>query len=152
MKFALHTLIAKAMLTTCFAFSLGMFTTCEGQSVVGKWKRTFTKIFVTDKATGKQIPAPEKMQEQFDERANNYHETLEMKADNTYISTISTADDPTPKLHNGSYLLSGKDLDMKIPLVKNEKTTITIQTLNSTTMVWDLVFMGKLTEVFYTKL
>ena len=55
-------------------------------------------------------------------------------------------------IHNGKYSLAGKDLDMKIPLVNNEKTTITIQSINSSTMVWDMVFMGKLTEVIYTKM
>jgi hypothetical protein len=41
---------------------------------------------------------------------------------------------------------------MKIPLVNNQKTTITIQSLNGSTMIWDMVFMGKLTEVIYTKM
>jgi hypothetical protein len=41
---------------------------------------------------------------------------------------------------------------MNIPLVHNEKTTITIKSLDTTTMVWDLVFMGKLTEIIYTRM
>jgi hypothetical protein len=128
------------------------FTKCDAQSVTGKWKRTFTKIFITDKTTGKQTPASPEMQKSFDDRANAYNETLELKPDNTYISTISTAGDEKPKVHTGTYSLSGKELDMKIPLVNNEKTTITIQSVDSKTMVWDLVFMGKLTEITYTKM
>src|SRR6476620_9135486 len=119
------------------------FTKCEAQSVTGKWKRTFTKIFITDKTTGKQTPASPEMQKSFDEHANAYNETLELKPDNTYISTISTAGDEKPKVHTGTYSLSGKELDMNIPLVHNERTTITIQSVDSKTMVWDLVFMGK---------
>jgi|SRR5689334_5506461 len=128
------------------------FTKCEAQSVTGKWKRTFTKIFINDKTTGKQIPASPEMQKSFDDNANAYTETLELKPDNTYISTISTAGDEKPKVHTGSYSLSGKELDMKIPPVHNEKTTITIQSVDSKTMVWNLVFMGKLTEITYTRM
>jgi hypothetical protein len=128
------------------------FTKCEAQSVTGKWKRTFTKIFITDKTTGKQTPASPEMQKSFDDQANAYNETLELMPDNTYISTISTAADEQPKVHTGTYSLSGKELDMKIPLVHNEKTTITIQSIDSKTMVWNLVFMGKLTEITYTKM
>ena len=128
------------------------FTKCEAQSVTGKWKRTFTKIFITDKTTGKQTPASPEMQKSFDDHANAYNETLELMPDNTYISAISTAADEQPKVHTGTYSLSGKELDMKIPLVHNEKTTITIQSVDSKTMVWNLVFMGKLTEITYTKM
>ena len=35
---------------------------------------------------------------------------------------------------------------MNIPLVHNEKTAITIKSLDAVTMVWDLMFMGQLTE------
>jgi len=78
--------------------------------------------------------------------------TRQMLPDNTYISTISTAGDEKPKVHTGTYSLSGKELDMKIPLVHNEKTTITIQSIDNKTMVWNIVFMGKLTEITYTKM
>jgi hypothetical protein len=146
--FPLKTLPILAFIT----LSLFSFTNCEAQSAIGKWKRTFTKIFVTDKTTGKQVQASAEMQKSFDEHANAYNETLEFKPDNTYISTISTAADDKPKVRMGTYSLSGKELDMKIPLVHNEKTTITIQSINTKTMVWDLVFMGKLTEITYTKM
>jgi hypothetical protein len=119
---------------------------------VGKWKRVFTKIFVTDKTTGKQVPASAEMQKTFDEHASAYIETLEIKSNNTYISTVSTASDEKPKAHTGTYTLSGNDLNMNIPLVHNEKTTITIQSLNSESMVWALLFMGKLTEITYSKI
>ncbi len=125
---------------------------CQAQSIVGKWHRTFTKIFVTDKTTGKQVPASPEAQKTFNEQASAYHETLELKADNTYISTVSAGADEKPRIHNGTYTLSGKDLDMKIPLVHNEKTTISIQSIDSKVMVWNLLFMGKLTEITYTRL
>jgi ligand-binding sensor domain-containing protein len=56
-----------------------------------------------------------------------------------------------PKVHTGAYSLSGNNLDMNIPLVHNEKTTITIQSVNSNSMVWQLLFMNKKTEITYTK-
>jgi hypothetical protein len=52
----------KILGTTIFIIGFAGIVTCNAQSVVGKWKRTFTKIFVTDKATGKQVPASDQMQ------------------------------------------------------------------------------------------
>jgi hypothetical protein len=144
----LKTLSLLAFIVASFVGS----TRCEAQSVTGKWKRTFTKLFVTDKTTGKQMPASPEMQKSFDDHANTYDETLELKPDSTYISTISAPGDERPKVHTGTYSLSGKELDMKIPLVHNEKTTITIQSIDSKTMVWNLVFMGKLTEITYARM
>ena len=57
-----------------------------------------------------------------------------------------------PTEHAEKYSLSGKVLDMNIPLVRNEKTTITIKSLDATTMVWDLVFMNKLTRITYKRI
>ena len=129
------------------------FIQCDAQSVIGKWERTGTKFFITDKASGKQTPVSDDKQQQYDKAAKErgYKETLEFKSGNTYISTV-TAGGEQPKIHNGNYSISGKDLNMNIPLVNNEKTTITIQTLNDKTMIWDMVFMGKLTEIIYTKI
>jgi hypothetical protein len=136
---------------TCIIIGLLSFSHGEAQSIVGKWKRTFTKIFVTDKASGKQVPASAEMQKTFDEHANGYNETLEIKSNNTYISSVSVAGGGEPKVDTGAYSLSGQNLDMNIPLVHNEKTTITIQSVNSNSMVWQLLFMGKKTEITYTK-
>lgn len=149
------TSVCKALLIfSCVLLTVSGSATCDAQSVVGKWKRTGTKIFVADKATGKQVPASTQMQQQYDQAtaARGYNEMLELKSDNTYIITVSAAGSAKPMIHNGNYSLSGTDLDMKIPLVNNQKTAITIQSLNSSTMVWDMVFMGKLTEVIYTKM
>jgi len=41
---------------------------------------------------------------------------------------------------------------MKIRLVHNEKTNITIQSIDSKTMIWNLEFMGRLTEITDTKI
>ncbi|MDP4150776.1 MAG: lipocalin family protein [Bacteroidota bacterium] len=125
----------------------------SAQSIVGKWKRSTTKIFKRDKVTGQQVPMPAEYQKQFNAAAaaNGYHETLEMKSDNTYTSSVGTAG-AAPMVHQGTYTLTGKDLDMHVPLVKGEKTTITIFSLTNKEMVWDLLFMGKLTEVFYERI
>ncbi len=142
------------IIITGLAFGFTSYTTCQGQSIVGKWKRTGTKIFIADKATGKQIPASAQMQQQYEAAiaARGYTELLELKSDNTYVSSVSTAGDAKPVTHNGTYALSGKDLDMKIPLVHNEKTTITIHSINANIMIWDHLFMGKLTEIVYTRM
>ena len=142
------------IIITGLTFGLTGFTISHAQSVVGKWKRTGTKIFTTDKASGKQVSAPASIQQQYSEAmaARGYTELIEFKSDNTYVSTISTAGNGKPMMHNGKYTLSGKDLDMGIPLVNNQKTTITIQTINGSTMIWDHVFMGKLMEIIYTKM
>src|SRR5580765_4386907 len=69
---------------------------CDAQTIVGKWKRSGTKFFVKDKATGEQVPASAQVQEQYDqaEAARGYNEVLEIKPDNTYTSTVSTSSNP----------------------------------------------------------
>jgi hypothetical protein len=125
---------------------------CEAQSIVGKWTRNTIKLFTLDKATGNPVPASEPAQKQYNEAIakNGYKEILVMKSDNTFISTVTTTG-AEPRVRNGNYTLSGKNLDMNIPLVNGQKTTITIHTLTDQEMIWDLLYMGKLTEVFYTR-
>jgi hypothetical protein len=126
---------------------------CHAQSVVGKWHRDLTKIFTTDKATGKPVPVSDEMQKQYNDAVtkNGYNESLELNSNNTYISTVS-AGGSEPKIHKGNYSLSGNILDLNIPLVQGQKTTITLRSLTDKEMVWDLLFMGKLTEIFYTRI
>ena len=57
-----------------------------------------------------------------------------------------------PQERTEKYSLTGDNLDLNIPLVHNEKTTITVKSLDATTMVWDLVFMDKLTRVTYKRI
>ena len=147
--FTLKVIIVITFITLGFAG----FCKCDAQSIVGRWHRGGTKIFVTDKTNGTQKPLSAQEQKQFDDAAiaNGYDETLEFKSNNTYISKVS-AKGMEPKERTDNYSLLGNKLDMNIPLVHNEKTTITIKSLDTTTMVWDLVFMGKLTEIIYTKM
>jgi len=147
--FTLKVIIVITFITLGFAG----FCKCDAQSIVGRWHRGGTKIFVTDKTNGTQKPLSAQEQKQFDDAAiaNGYNETVEFKSNNTYISTVS-AKGMAPKERTEKYSLSGNKLDMNIPLVHNEKTTITIKSLDATTMVWDLVFMGKLTEIIYTRM
>src|SRR5450755_1040408 len=145
--------IKAILIIVVFTTGILSFVQCDAQSVVGKWTRTFTKNFMTDKATGKQVPVSAEKQKQFEDAIaeRGYKETLELKSDNTYISTVATKEE-SPSSHTGKYSTSGNILDMNIPLVQGQKTTITIHTLTATQMVWDLVFMGKLTEIFYTRI
>ena len=138
---------------TFITLGIAGFCKCDAQSIVGRWHRGGTKIFVTDKTNGTQKPLSAQEQKQFDDAAiaNGYNETVEFKSNNTYISKVS-AKGMEPKERTEKYSLSGNKLDMNIPLVHNEKTTITIKSLDTTTMVWDLVFMGKLTEIIYTRM
>ena len=110
------------------------------------------RLSVADKTSGKQTPVSSEMQKKYDDAAveRGYKEILEFKSGDVYTSTV-TAVGREPAIHDGKYSLSGKDLNMNIPLVSNEKTVITIQTLDKETMVWDMVFMGKLTELIYTR-
>jgi hypothetical protein len=141
------------VVTTFITVGFAGFCKCDAQSIVGKWHRGGTKIFVTDKTNGTQTPVSAQQQKQFDDAAiaNGYDETLEFKSNNTYISKVS-AKGMEPRERTEKYSLLGNKLDMNIPPVHNEKTTITIKSLDATTMVWDLVFMGKLTEVIYTRM
>jgi hypothetical protein len=145
------------LIITCTIFGFACFINCDAQSVVGKWRRTDTNRFTIDTTTGKQIPGSDEVKRQFDEHMASvgYKEILEFKPDHTYVSTISTNDNPNGTPHGNTWSLSGTVLDMNIPLVKNQKTSITIKSINAHTMVWDIIYMGspnQLTEVTYTKI
>ncbi len=139
------------LISGIFCFLMNAFGTA--QSVVGKWSRNTTKVFTVDKTTGKQVPLSDEAQKQYNDAVakNGYKETLEMKADGTYISTVTTTG-AAARSHDGKYSLEGKNLDMHIPLVQGQKTTITILSLTNKEMVWDLLFMGRLVEVFYSRI
>lgn len=145
------------LIITCTIFGFTGIANCDAQSVVGKWQKTGTNWFTVDQTTGKQTPGSADMKKQFDEHMASvgYKEILEFKSDHTYVSTISTNDNPKGTPHSNTWTLSGSALDMNIPLVKNQKTSITLKSLDAHTMIWDLIYMGsptKLTELTYTKL
>jgi len=146
----MHLTLPRGVIIIICVFSL--VNQCQAQSIVGKWTRNTIKLFSLDKATGNPVPAPEQAQKQYNEAIakNGYKEILVMKSDNTFTSTVTTTG-AEPRVRNGNYTLAGKDLDMNIPIVNGQKTTITIHSLTEKEMIWDLLYMGKLTEVFYTR-
>jgi hypothetical protein len=125
---------------------------CDAQSIVGKWERNFSHIFSIDKSTGRQVFVSSGVQKQYDEiyAKNGYKEILEMKSDNTYTSTVIAGGKQT--VRSGNYSLSGNTLEMNIPLVKGQKTNITVVNLSGNIMIWNLVFMGKSTGIEYDKM
>jgi len=142
------------LIVFCSAIGFAGFSTCEAQSIIGKWHRTGTISFKIDKATGKETPVfTAEQQKQYDQAttANEYNELLEFRSNNTYISNVSAKGRPAT-VHTGNYSLSGNNLEMNIPLVQNEKTTITIKSLDASTMVWDLLFMNKLNRITYKRI
>lgn len=148
--FSLKVLLGIACITVGFA---GL-NKCNAQSIVGKWHRTGTSQFKIDKATGKETPLlTAEQQKQYDQasEANKYNEQLEFKSNNTYVSRVS-AEGLEETEHTEKYSITGNILDLNIPFVHNEKTTITIKSLDATTMIWDLVFMNKLTRITYKRL
>ncbi len=142
------------VIIACITVGFSSFTKCDAQSIVGKWHRTDATKFRIDKATGKETPLfTAEQRKQYDQAtdANEYNELLEFKSNNTYISKVSAKGiEPTERTEK--YSLTGNNLDMNIPLVLNEKTTITIKSLDTTTMIWDLVFMNKLTRITYKRI
>jgi SepF-like predicted cell division protein (DUF552 family) len=147
--------ILKALLIISgITFGFASLNNCDAQSIVGKWHRTGTTQFRIDKATGKETPLfTAEQQKQYDQAsdANEYNEQLEFKSNNTYVSKVS-AKGSEPTEHTEKYSITGNILDMNIQLVHNEKTTITIKSLDATTMIWDLVFMNKLTRITYKRI
>jgi hypothetical protein len=140
--------------TICLMAGLAGFAKCNAQSIVGKWHRTGTTQFRIDKTTGKETPLfTAEQQKQYDQasEANKYNEQLEFKSNNTYVSRVS-ADGLEPTEHTEKYSITGNILDLNIPFVHNEKTTITIKSLDTNTMIWDLVFMDKLTRITYKRI
>ena len=125
---------------------------CHAQSIVGKWQRNMSRMFSIDKSTGRQVFVSDEYQKQYNAAIakNGYKEILEMKSDNTYSSTITAGGKQT--VHSGNYSLSGKTLDMNIPLVKGQKTVITVVSVTGSTMIWNLVFMDKSTGIEYDRI
>ncbi len=137
---------SKSLYLTIFMTFLSGFVTCEAQSILGKWQRDFSKMFTKDKTTGKQVPLSAEQQKQFDDAviARGYVEVIDFKS-NTYTITITAGGKQT--VHTEHYTLSGKVLDMNIPIVGGEKTITTIESLSATHMTWDLVSANKLIGV-----
>jgi hypothetical protein len=125
---------------------------CGAQSIVGKWKRNLSHVFSIDKTTGKKVFVSDEYQKQYDAATaeNGYQEILEMKSDNTFTSTVTAGGKQT--VRSGKYSLLGKILDMNIPLVKGQKSVITIISLTPSTMIWDLEFMNKSNGIQYDKM
>lgn len=125
---------------------------CSAQSVVGKWLRNMSHMFSIDSATGKKVFLSEEQQKKYDAATaeNGYKEILELRSDNTFTSTVTAAG--KQRVHSGKYSLSGKMLDMNIPLVNGQKTVISIISISGTTMIWNLTFMGKSLGVQYDKM
>jgi Lipocalin-like domain len=129
-----------------------MADTCEAQSIVGKWKRNLSHVFSIDKSTGKKVFVSDEYQKQYDAATaeNGYQEILEMKSDNTFTSTVTAGG--KQNVRSGKYSLSGNTLDMNIPLVKGQKSVITIVSLTPSIMIWNLVFMEKSNGIQYDKM
>ena len=158
MKIKLSVLYLKALLFIIFiVFGILIFTPCGAQTVVGKWKRTDTNRFTIDTTTGKLTPGSDEVKQQFNDHMASvgYEEILELKSDHTYVSTVTTNDNPKGTPHSNTWSLSGNLLDMNIPIIENQKTLIKIKSLNNKTMIWDIIYLGsptKLAEVTYTKM
>src|ERR1700709_1894873 len=131
---------------------LSGFMKCSAQSIVGKWQRDLTILYDLDKTTGKQIPSSPEKQKQFEATmaTRNYKEILEMKSDGSFLQTVTAGGET--KSHSDHYILSGKNLDMNIPLVQGNKTIITIETLTADNMSGNLILMNHLTGVGYKHL
>ena len=145
-------LFKKVVIIFVMTTGLAGWSRCHAQSIVGKWKRDLTVVYTTDKNTGKQIPLTPDQQKQYDDAVakNGYMEVLEFKSDNTYTSTVTAGGET--KVHSEHYTLSGNNLDLNIPLVKGEKTTVTIESLTAGKMLWDLEFMNRKTGVGYKRI
>jgi hypothetical protein len=146
--------VLQKLLAIIIFTSIGLagFQKCDAQSIVGKWQRDLTVVYTVDKATGKQVPLAPAQQKQYDDAIakNGYVELLEFKSDNTYTSTVTAGGEK--KVRSDRYSLSGNKLDLNIPLVQGQKTTISIESLSATNMLWDLEFMNKKTGVGYKRL
>lgn len=132
--------------------SFVLFNSCDAQSVVGKWKRDLSHLFSVDKTTGEIVYVSAATQKQYDEayKENGYQEILEIKADNTYTSTVTAGG--KQMVHSGVYSVSGKTLEMNIAEVQGSKTTVTILKLTSSSMLWNLVFKGRSNGIGYEKM
>lgn len=96
------------LIITCITIGFAGFTKCEAQSPVGKWNRI----------SGKQYYIPEaakKLGKAFVEvsTASAGSSVIEIKADHTYIKTLSGKYQPQPITLTGTWSVSGNKFEMK---------------------------------------
>lgn len=126
--FSLKALIAIACITVGFAG----FTTCDAQSIVGKWNGVSVKNYFSDdyaKVMGKP------MEEKTVKEAGN--SAIEYKSDHTFIMTFSALNDPQVTTMKGTWTLTGDQLKSTLePKYNPRKMTTTATVLiNGNTMV-----------------
>ena len=79
--FTLKVLVVITFITVGFAG----FCKCDAQSIVGKWHRGGTKIFVTDKTNGTQTPVSAQQQKQFDDQLSKMDMTKHLNLNQTIL-------------------------------------------------------------------
>jgi len=125
--------ILKALLIiTCITVGFANFTTCDAQSVVGKWKGVSVKNFYSAeyaKVIGK--PVEEKSAK---ETGNS---DIEYKSDHTFIMTFSAVNNPEVTTMDGTWSLTGDQLKLTIEPQYNPRkmTTTASVSINGNTMV-----------------
>ena len=120
------------LLIICITTGFAAFTTCNAQSIVGKWNGVSVKNYFSAeyaKVVGKS------MEEKTVKEAGN--SAIEYKADHTFIMTFSAPNDPDITTMKGTWSLTGDQLKSTLEPKFNPRkmTTTATVSINGNTMI-----------------
>jgi hypothetical protein len=124
--------IKPVIIVACVVFGFAVFTNCNAQSIVGKWKGVSVKNFYNAefaKKTGKS------MEEKFPKDVGN--SDIEYKQDHTFIMSFSPANSTEVTTMTGTWSLTGDQLKLTLEPQYNpgKMTTTATISINGSTMV-----------------
>jgi hypothetical protein len=120
------------------------FNTCDAQSIVGKWNQISAKQFLT--AEGTKTHGKSVLETQMSSIGSV---VFEFKSDHTYIEKTSHAGDPMVLTFNGTWSLSGNQLELKLdskqedPKYNPKSDVVTPKitlSINGHTMIWSTLY------------
>ena len=127
------------------------FTTCQSQTIVGKWKMISSTSYFTAEGAARQgksfltNPVP-----------STTSISTEFKSDDAYTTTTSTATNPTPNTIGGNWSLTGDRLTITVdpkykPSDELKSSTITISITGNTMIMTNNIIPNTMVSKMTTK-
>jgi len=127
------------------------FTTCQSQTIVGKWKMISSTSYFTAEGAARQgktfltNPLP-----------STASITTEFKSDHTYTTTTSTGSNPTPNTLGGNWSLTGDRLTITVdpkykPSDELKSSTITVSITGNTMIMTNNIIPNAMVSKMTTK-
>ena len=129
------------LILSCTIPGFAGFAKCDAQSIVGKWNRVSAKQFFTAEAAKTLGKSSVEVQ-----MASAGTETIEFKADHTYIKTLSGKYQPKPIALAGVWSVSGNQFEMKMdpnqPALKNNPKMDGVPTSNTVSISGNTIIVS----------